>query len=110
VAHRPAVVDADPAYDDASRRLSAHRVLRGVQLGLALSLAGVLWWTAAACINVELRTTGLALAWATPVLLVATLVACVLPGPRLPGPSIAPAPGWAPPPAPGALTAESRPA
>lgn len=113
VAHRPAVVDADPAYDDASRRLSAHRVLRGVQLGLGLTLVGVQWWTAAACINVELQTIGPVLAWATPVVLVATLVACVLPGPRLPGPAPAPAPGWAPPPTPGAAdprATESRPA
>lgn len=92
IAHRPAVVDADPAYDEASRRLSAHRVLRGVQLGLGLTLAGVLWWTAAACIDVELHTTGLVLAWATPVVLVATLVACMLPGPRLPGRPLAPPP------------------
>lgn len=86
VAHRPAVVDADPAYDDASRRLSAHRVLRGVQLGLGLTLAGLLWYTAAVCVNDDLRTIGTTLAWATPAVLVTTLVACVLPGPRLPGP------------------------
>lgn len=42
IARRPAVVDADPAYDAASRLLSAHRVLRGAQLVLALTLAGVL--------------------------------------------------------------------
>lgn len=42
VAARPAIVDADPAYDAASRRLSAHRVLRGAQLVLGWSLAGVL--------------------------------------------------------------------
>src|SRR5665811_2059578 len=42
VARRPAVIDADPDYDAASRRLSAHRVLRGTQLLLAGSLAGVL--------------------------------------------------------------------
>lgn len=42
VAARPAIVDADPTYDAASRRLSAHRVLRGPQLVLGLTLAGVL--------------------------------------------------------------------
>lgn len=42
VAARPAIVDADPAYDAASRQLSAHRVLRGTQLVLGLTLAGVL--------------------------------------------------------------------
>jgi uncharacterized membrane protein len=41
VAARPAIVDADPPYDAASRRLSAHRVLRGPQLVLGLTLAGV---------------------------------------------------------------------
>jgi len=86
IAHRPAVVDADPAYDDASRRLSAHRVLRGVQLGLGMTLTGLLWWTAAACVNVDLHGIGMTLAWATPVVLVTTVVACVVPGPRLPGP------------------------
>jgi len=43
VAARPAIVDADPAYDAASRRLSAHRVLRGPQLVLGLTLAGVVF-------------------------------------------------------------------
>lgn len=42
VAARPAIVDADPAYDAASRRLSAHRALRGPQLVLGLTLASVL--------------------------------------------------------------------
>jgi hypothetical protein len=42
VAGRPAIVDAAPEYDAASRRLSAHRVLRGSQLVLGLSLSGVL--------------------------------------------------------------------
>ena len=34
IVRRPAVLDADPAYDAASRLLAAHRVLRGVQLFL----------------------------------------------------------------------------
>lgn len=42
VARRPAVVDADPTYDAASRRLSAHRALRGVELLLAGILGAVL--------------------------------------------------------------------
>lgn len=46
VARRPAVVDTDPDYDAASRRLSAHRVLRGTQLVLALTATGVLTVTA----------------------------------------------------------------
>ena len=42
VARRPAVVDADPDYDAASRRLSAQRVLRGAQLVLSSCLGVVL--------------------------------------------------------------------
>ncbi len=42
VATRPAVADADPEWDLALRRLSAHRVLRGAQLVLAWTAAGVL--------------------------------------------------------------------
>lgn len=53
VARRPAVIDADPAYDAASRRLSAHRVLRGVQLLLAGSLAGVLAVTGVGVLMVD---------------------------------------------------------
>lgn len=42
VARRPAVMDAAPEWDSGLRRLSAHRVLRGAQLVLALTAAGVL--------------------------------------------------------------------
>ena len=42
IGRRPAVVDTDPDYDAASRGLSAHRALRGTQLVLALTAAGVL--------------------------------------------------------------------
>ena len=42
VARRPAVMDADPEWDLALRRLSAHRVLRGAQLVLGWTTAGVL--------------------------------------------------------------------
>ena len=42
VARRPAVVNADPDYDAASRRLSAQRVLRGAQLVLSSCLGVVL--------------------------------------------------------------------
>ena len=57
IGRRPAVVDADPAYDAASRRLSAHRALRGTQLVLALTAAGVLSVMGAALGN--LRDNGL---------------------------------------------------
>ena len=42
VATRPAVADAAPRWDVALRRLSAHRVLRGAQTVLGLTLVGVL--------------------------------------------------------------------
>lgn len=42
VADRAVVSDADPRWDGALRRLSAHRVLRGAQLVLAWTTAGVL--------------------------------------------------------------------
>lgn len=52
IGRRPAVVDADPAYDAASRRLSAHRALRGTQLVLAGMSAGVLVVMGTAVLNV----------------------------------------------------------
>jgi uncharacterized membrane protein len=52
VAGRPSVADADPAWDMALRRLSAHRVLRGTQLVLAWTAAGVLLVAGAALRNV----------------------------------------------------------
>lgn len=42
IARRPAVMDAQPEWDLGLRRLSAHRVLRGTQLVLGLTTAGVL--------------------------------------------------------------------
>jgi len=42
VASRPAVVDAQPRWDAALRRLSAHRALRGAQLVVGLTAAGLL--------------------------------------------------------------------
>ena len=44
VAHRPAVMNAAPEWDLALRRLSAHRVLRGAQLVLGWTTAGVLFF------------------------------------------------------------------
>ena len=52
VATRPTVADADPAWDLSLRRLSAHRVLRGAQLVLAWTTAGVLGVAGAALRNV----------------------------------------------------------
>ncbi|WP_047234153.1 hypothetical protein, partial [Cellulosimicrobium funkei] len=42
VARRPAVAQVDEAWDVALRRASAHRVLRGAQLALGLTAAGML--------------------------------------------------------------------
>ncbi len=44
IAARSAVADAAPQWDAALRRLSAHRVLRGAQTVLGLTLVGVLWF------------------------------------------------------------------
>jgi hypothetical protein len=52
VATRPTVAGADPAWDLALRRLSAHRLLRGTQLVLAWTAAGVLLVAGAALRNV----------------------------------------------------------
>ena len=90
VARRPAVVDADPVYDAASRRLSAHRVLRGVQLVLALMVAGVLIVAGVATGDLDLEPTGtLLLALGVAVGLAGIAVALV-PG-RPPVPSGGPA-------------------
>ncbi len=48
IATRPAVADAAPRWDLALRRLSAHRVLRGTQAVLGLTLVGVLWFAGTA--------------------------------------------------------------
>ncbi len=58
VARRPAVVDADPADDAASRRLSAHRVLRGAQLVLGLMLAGAVTVAGGAIVNAQHMAVG----------------------------------------------------
>ena len=57
VADRPVVSDADPRWDGALRRLSAHRVLRGAQLVLAWTTAGVLVVAGAAVRNVGTEVT-----------------------------------------------------
>jgi hypothetical protein len=56
------VIDADPAYDAASRRLSAHRVLRGAQLLLAGTLAGVLVVTGVGVLMVDADSSGIGIA------------------------------------------------
>lgn len=52
VARRPAVPHVDVRWDVALRRLSAHRVLRGAQLALGLTGAGVLFLGASAAARV----------------------------------------------------------
>lgn len=52
VAGRPAVMDTQPAWDLSLRRLSAHRVLRGVQLVIGATTSGVLAVTSSAVISI----------------------------------------------------------
>lgn len=52
VANRPAVMDAQPRWDAALRRLSAHRVLRGAQLVVGLTGSGLLLTAGTALRNV----------------------------------------------------------
>lgn len=79
VARRPAVVDADPAYDAASRRLSAHRVLRGAQLVLGWMLAGVLVVAGGALVNAQYMSIGGPLVAVGYVLAVAVLCLALVP-------------------------------
>lgn len=52
IAARPAVMDTQPAWDLSLRRLSAHRVLRGVQLVIGATTSGVLAVTSSAVISI----------------------------------------------------------
>lgn len=79
VARRPAVVDADPDYDAASRRLSAHRVLRGAQLVLGGTLAVVLVVTGGAIVNAQYMGVGAPLVALGYILAVAVLVITLVP-------------------------------
>lgn len=79
ISRRPAVVDADPAYDAASRRLSAHRALRGTQLVLALTEAGVLGIAGAALSSVDRGALGGVIGGLGLLIGLAGFVAAVLP-------------------------------
>lgn len=90
VARRPAVT-GDDAFDAASRRLTAHRVLRGVQLAFAATLATVLAFTATALSDVGLGGLGGALRAGAALVTLAGVVIAVLPArAAVPG-------SWAPP-------------
>lgn len=98
IARRPAVLDADPEHDAASRRLSAHRVLRGVQLALAVTLAGVSWFAGIVLAHVD-RPLGLGLVGLALVVGVLGLVLAAVPAPvpvvsgaPVPAPATAPRP------------------
>ena len=94
VATRPAVSDAAPRWDAALRRLSAHRVLRGAQTVLGLTLVGVLWFAGTALHSAGgaytldgvsrtdplAATTGTVALVAAAVALLATLAVGVVPG------------------------------
>ncbi|WP_225752967.1 hypothetical protein [Actinotalea sp. Marseille-Q4924] len=58
VASRSAVVDAQPRWDVALRRLSAHRVLRGAQLVVGLTAAGMLLFAGTALRSVGTAVVG----------------------------------------------------
>ena len=81
VARRPAIVDADPAYDAASRRLSSQRALRGAVLVVGCSLAGVLVVAGIALQGVELRALGVAAAVLGVVVGIGSLVVAGIPAP-----------------------------
>lgn len=81
VAGRPAIVDADPAYDAASRRLSAHRALRGAALVIAVTLAGVLFLAGIALQGVELRPLGITAALLGVAVALGALAVTAIPAP-----------------------------
>lgn len=95
IVRRPAVLDADPAYDAASRLLAAHRVLRGVQLFLALDLAAVLAFAATSSASVGLAGLGLALAGTAVVVALASVAIAIVPAaaPATASPPTWPTPG-----------------
>lgn len=87
VARRPAVVDADPTYDAASRRLSAHRALRGVELLLAGILAAVLVLAGSALTRVDHELLGPVVTWVGVGVGLAGVVLALLPAaPAVPSP------------------------
>jgi hypothetical protein len=93
VAGRPAVVDAQPAWDLSLRRLSAHRVLRGVQLIVGATTSGVLAVASGAVTSIGrseaadaatggtmIAAIGVALAVLAAVVGVASIVVALIPG------------------------------
>jgi len=93
VAGRPAVEDAQPAWDLSLRRLSAHRVLRGVQLVIGATTSGVLAVASSAVLSISragtanpatsstlAATIGVALAILAAVVGVASIVIALIPG------------------------------
>lgn len=79
VARRPAIVGTDPAYDAESRRLSAHRALRGAQLVLGATLAGVLAFAGISLQNVGLRPLGGTITVTSLLVALAALVVTLVP-------------------------------
>lgn len=97
IVRRPAVLDADPAYDAASRLLAAHRVLRGVQLFLALNLAAVLSFTAGTTASVGLEGLGVTVAVIAVTIVLASVAIALVPAaaPTTASPSAWSTPGGA---------------
>jgi len=79
VGQRPAVMDADPAWDLALRRLSAHRALRGGQLVCGLTVAVLVLHTGTALHAVGHEGIGGALVALAVLLGLASLVITVMP-------------------------------
>nr|WP_297428808.1 hypothetical protein [uncultured Actinotalea sp.] len=92
IARRPPVLEDDPAYDDAARRLSAHRVLRGTQLVVGWSLAGVVVVAGVALHDVGLAGAAAGLLGLGSAVALAALAVAVTPGRSpVPAPVLAPA-------------------
>ncbi|MCB2174706.1 MAG: hypothetical protein KQH57_02780 [Actinomycetales bacterium] len=91
IVRRPAVLDADPRYDAASRLLASHRVLRGVQLSLALTLAAVLSFASAATSSVGLVGLALAIGVTAVAVVLASVAVALVPAAA---PSIAVTAAW----------------
>lgn len=88
VASRPAIVDADPAYDAASRRLSSHRALRGAVLVIGCTLAGVLVVAGNALQAVEVRELGASATILGVLVGLGSLVAAAVPAPPVTAPRV----------------------
>ena len=91
IARRPAVIGADPAYDAASRRLSAYRVLRGTQFVLALTLSIILVVGGSAIVNAQRMEVGAPLVALGYVVATTGIILALIPAPPPTHPAAHPA-------------------